>query len=99
MRRAEKHFLQKVASHPSQRESEREANLKANGDPMKTKMQKKKADWKYLSVRMKPELHKRIERHADAERRSMSAQMVDWAEEGLARTAGTTGTDGTSGTI
>jgi hypothetical protein len=55
---------------------------------MKTKMQKKKADWKYLSVRMKPELHKRIERHADAERRSMSAQMVDWAEAGLARADG-----------
>ncbi len=88
MKRVEKHFLQKVASHPSPRESE----LKANGDPMKTKMQKKKADWKYLSVRMKPELHKRIERHADAERRSMSAQMVDWAEEGLARADGTTGT-------
>lgn len=52
---------------------------------MKPKLQKKKADWKYLSVRMKPELHKRIERHADAERRSMSAQMVDWAEEGLAK--------------
>lgn len=66
---------------------------------MKTKRQKKKADWKYLSVRMKPELHKRIERHADAERRSMSAQMIDWAEEGLAKADGNAGTAGPAGTI